>query len=86
MQKILMVRDIYVENVGEDSEIVSRRRHRVSDVPSSRFQTQSWSYGGLTVVLRWSYDSSHGKLPRTFHLQRYGKCWRWAGQSDCMRE
>nr|DAR58960.1 MAG TPA: hypothetical protein [Caudoviricetes sp.] len=25
---------------------------------------------GLTVVLRWSYDSSHGKLPRTFHPQR----------------
>ena len=28
---------------------------------SAVFQTQSWSYGGLTVVLRWSYDSSRGK-------------------------
>ena len=40
---------------------------------SAVFQTQSWSYGGLTVVLRWSYDSSHGKMPRTFHLRRYKK-------------
>ena len=44
-----------MENVGEYSAIVSRRIHRVSDVPCIRFQTQSWSYGGLTVVLRWSY-------------------------------
>ena len=28
---------------------------------SAVFQTQSWSYGGLTVVLRWSYDSIRGK-------------------------
>ena len=40
---------------------------------SAVFQTQSWSYGGLTVVLRWSYDSSRGKMPRTFHLRRYKK-------------
>lgn len=44
-------RKVLMENVGEDSVIVSRRKHRVSDVPCSRFQTQSWSYGGLTVVL-----------------------------------
>ena len=33
---------------------------------SAVFQTQSWSYGGLTVVLRWSYDSSHGKKTSNF--------------------
>lgn len=38
-----------MENVGEDSENVSRRKHRVSDVPCSRFQTQSWSYGDLMI-------------------------------------
>ena len=62
-----------MENVGDDSANVSRRKHRVFDLPCSRFQTKSWSYGGLTVVLRWSYDSSHGKTPRTFHLWRYKK-------------
>ena len=41
--------------MGDDSANVSRRKHRVSDVPCSCFQTKSWSYGGLTVVLRWSY-------------------------------
>ena len=51
MQKILKVRNVQVENVGDDSANVSRRKHRVSDMPYSRFQTKSWSYGGLTVVL-----------------------------------
>ena len=55
MQKILSVRNVQVENVGDDSANVSRRKHRVSDMPCSRFQTKIWSYGGLTVVLRWSY-------------------------------
>lgn len=73
MQKILKVSNVKVENVGDDSANVSRRKHRVSDMPCSRFQTKSWSYGGLTVVLRWSYDSSHGKTPRTFRLLRYEK-------------
>ena len=55
MQKILMVKNVYVENVGDDSANVSRRKHRVSDTPFSRFSDAElvlrWSYGGLTVVL-----------------------------------
>ena len=37
--------------MGDDSANVSRRKHRVSDVPCSRFRRKV----GLTVVLRWSY-------------------------------
>ena len=68
MQKTLSVRNVQVENVGDDSANVSRRKHRVLTCREAVFQTKSWSYGGLTVVLRWSYDSSRGKMPRTFHL------------------
>ena len=45
-----------VENVGEDSENVSRRKLRISTCHTDCFLPKSWSYGGLTVVLRWSYD------------------------------
>ena len=41
--------------MGGDSANVSRRKHRVLTCREAVFQTKSWSYGGLTVVLRWSY-------------------------------
>ena len=55
---------------------------------SAVFQTQSWSYGGLTVVLRWSYgglmiqvaekslelstDKGTKKVRETSDMLRYG--------------
>ena len=53
-----------VENVGEASEYVSRRKPLIFCVPRKRLSAKSWSYGGLMVVLRWSYD-----LIRKIHLE-----------------
>ena len=51
MQKILSVRIVQVENVGDDSANVSRRKHRIMTCRAAVFRRKV----GLTVVLRWSY-------------------------------
>lgn len=56
-----------VENEGEYLMNVSRRQLRISTCHTDCFLPKSWSYGGLTVVLRWSYDSIQENSLRTFH-------------------
>ena len=81
MQKILMVKNVYVENVGDDSANVSRRKHRVSDTPFSRFSDAElvlrWSYGGLMIQvtekrLELSTDKGTKKVRETSDMLRYG--------------